>query len=243
MQLRRLMQKIHRWLALLLGVQVVIWMASGVIMSWFHISLVRGEVHSTVAFSPELEARSYASPGGAIAQMEGVTEVRLKSFLARPVYEVTGANGVALFSAETGAKISPISEEQAREIAKSDFSGDDEIIDVERLLEPPHEYRGAKPVWRVSFGDGLDTRLYISPNTGEVSARRNKVWRLYDFFWMLHIMDYGEREDFNNPLIRAASATGFLFALSGAFLVISRVRNGRYMDDFGKKEDRRSSGR
>ena len=169
--------------------------------------------------------------------MEGVTEVRLKSFLGRPTYEVTGANGIALFSAETGARISPISEEQAREIAKSDFSGDDEIIAVERMTNPPNEYRGATPVWRVSFDDGLNTRLYISPDTGEISARRNQVWRLYDFFWMLHIMDYGEREDFNNPLIRAASATGLLFALSGTFLIITRLRNGRYRGDLKRRDD------
>ena len=241
MTLRRFIQTAHRWLALLLGAQVLIWMLSGVIMSWFHISLVRGEVNSTVAFTPELVARSYASPGGAIAQMEGVTEVRLKSFLGRPVYEVTAANGAALFSAESGAKISPISEDQARQIAKSDFSGSAEISKVERLSNPPHEYRGGKPVWRVSFDDNLNTRIYISPDTGEISARRNKIWRLYDFFWMLHIMDYDEREDFNNPLIRAASATGLLFAITGVFLIVTRLRNGRYRDDLRKNGNRQET--
>lgn len=62
-------------------------------------------------------------------------------------------------------------------------------------------------------------------------ARRNRIWRLYDFFWMLHIMDYDERENFNNPLIRAFAATGLLFALSGLFLVAQRVTGGRYKDD------------
>jgi len=170
--------------------------------------------------------------------MDGVTELRLKNFLGQAVYEVTGANGIALFSAETGTRISPINKEQAREVAKSDFSGSDKINDIERLTNPPHEYRGASPVWRVSFDDDLNTRIYVSPDTGEVSARRNKVWRLYDFFWMLHIMDYGEREDFNNPLIRAASATGLLFALSGLVLIVTRLRNGRYMDDLRKPENR-----
>lgn len=231
MTLKQTIQVAHRWFGLLLGFQVVLWMASGVIMSWFHIDLVRGEVNSTIPFTPELEARSYASPGGAIAQMEGVEELRLKRFLGKAVYEVKALNGVALFSADTGARISPISESDAREVATSDYSGDDEIIAVERLSNPPNEYRGSSPVWRVSFDDRLQTRLYISQDTGEVTARRNKVWRLYDFFWMLHIMDYGERENFNNPLIRTASATGLVFAISGLYLLIIRFKSGRFGQD------------
>jgi len=229
MQLKRFVQGAHRWLGLILGVQVLLWMLSGVIMSWFHISLVRGETNAMLSFSPELEARSYAAPGGAIAQMEGVTEVTLRSFLGRPVYEVTASNGKALFSATTSVKISPISEDQVRKVAGADFIGEAKIEEVVRLHAAPQEYRGKTPVWRVSFDDGLDTRLYISPDTGDVVSRRNKVWRLYDFFWMLHIMDYTERENFNNPLIRIASVTGLLFAVSGIFLVVMRLKNGRYL--------------
>ena len=229
MKAKKFVQRLHRWLGLILGAQVLLWMLSGVVMSWFHISLVRGETNSTMLFTPELEARSYASPGGAIAQMDGVTEVTLRTFLGKPVYEVTASNGAALFSARTGAKISPITEKQVREIATTDYVGEAKIANIVRLTKTPGEYRGATPVWQVSFDDNLKTRLYISPDTGVVEARRNKIWRLYDFFWMLHIMDYKEREDFNNPLLKAASATGLLFALTGLSLVFIRLRSGRYL--------------
>ncbi|MEL7489895.1 MAG: PepSY domain-containing protein [Pseudomonadota bacterium] len=229
MKAKRLLQLAHRWLGLILGAQVLLWMMSGVIMSWFHISLVRGETNTALTFSPELEARSYAAPGGAIAQMEGVTEVTLRTFLGKPVYEVKAQNGIALFSARTGAKISPITEKQVREVAKTDYVGEAQIGAVKRLTNPPAEYRGSTPVWQVTYEDRLQTRLYISPQTGKVEARRNRIWRLYDFFWMLHIMDYDERDNFNNLLLRAASATGLLFALSGLGLVIVRLRSGRYL--------------
>lgn len=228
MKLSYYVQTAHRWLGLILAAQVLIWMASGVVMSWFDIELVRGETNVMVDFAPELEARSYANPGGVVAQFPGASSVALKTFLGRSVYEVSGDSGKALFDAVTGERLSPISKDIAEDAARRDFAGEAEIIRLELLTLTPQEYRGPLPVWRAVFNDRLETRLYISPETGAVLARRNKVWRLYDFFWMLHIMDYEERENFNNPLIRTAALTGFLFALTGLYLVMSRLRRGRY---------------
>lgn len=219
----------HRWLGLVLAVQVLLWMASGLIMSWFELGLVRGEKNAITVFAPELELRSYANPGGVIAQSPGATSVRLRSFLERPVYEVAGEDGAAMYDAATGVKVSPISEDTARRVARRDFVGDGAIVRMELLTSPPREYGRTGPVWRATFDDGLKTHLYISPDTGEVIARRNKVWRVYDFFWMLHIMDYEERKDFNNPLVRAAAITGLLFALTGIYLVIIDLMRGRFL--------------
>ncbi len=220
---------IHHWLGLLLGAQVIIWMASGVVMSWFSLNWVRGETtaQSDIA-PPELAPVSYASPGGVIAQVEGATEVRLKTWLNRRVYEVQGYDRTVLFDADTGEKLSPIKEKDARRVARHDYVGPGEIVIIRLMNNPPQEYRGDRPVWRADFDDRDQTRLYISPDTGNVVARRNRIWRIFDFFWMLHIMDYDERQDFNNPLLRAASATGFLFALSGLLLVVMRLRRGGY---------------
>ena len=229
MKISYYVQTLHRWLGLLLAVQALLWMASGVIMSWFDIDVVHGDTNAIIGYAPELEARSYANPGGVVAQMPGASSVKLKAFLERPVYEVSGEDGAALFDAVSGEKISPITEDVAKKVARRDFAGDNEIVRMEYLTLVPHEYGRAGPVWRATFNDKLDTRLYISPETGEVEARRNKVWRLYDFFWMLHIMDYKGRENFNNPLLRAAALTGFLFVITGVYLVITRIKRGRYL--------------
>ena len=84
------------------------------------------------------------------------------------------------------------------------------------------EYRGPLPVWQVVMGDAEDTRLYISPATGDVIARRNDTWRLYDFFWMLHIMDYENRTNFNNPLVITASIAALIASISGIWLIFYR---------------------
>lgn len=228
MKFRRLIELIHLWLGLILGAQVVLWMASGVIMTFFDLPLVRGELNAAVKIPIEFEARNYSSPGGVIAQTPGANELKLKHFLGRPAWEARGADGVALFDAQTGEKLSPLSEDLARAVAREDFVGDGKVETVELLADPPIEFRRPGPVWRVSLTDKLETRLYISPDTGEVVARRNKIWRLYDFFWMLHTMDYKGRDDFNNPLVKTASATALLFSLSGVVLLWTSFRRGRF---------------
>jgi len=234
MQARRFVQTLHRWLGLALVVQIAIWMTSGVVMSFLPIEHVRGENAAAYNAPVELAIKSYFPPGGVIAETEHADSVTLRNWLGRTVYIVSTADGKAMFDADTGDKLSPLSEKDARRVAAADFVGEGEIVRAALLQDPPHEYRGAKPVWRIDFSDVDQTRIYVSPDTGEVASRRNRVWRFYDFFWMLHIMDYDERENFNNPLIRTFAATGLLFALSGLFLVGIRLKGGRYADDFRK---------
>lgn len=234
MQARRFVQAVHRWLGLALFAQIAIWMTSGVVMSFLPIELVRGETAAAYDAPVELPVQNYFPPAGVIAEMGRAETVTLKNWLGRAVYIVKTSDGSAMFDADTGDRITPLSESDARRVAVADFVGDGDVERIELLAQPPQEYRGRKPVWRVVFADANETRIYVSPETGDVVARRNRVWRFYDFFWMLHIMDYEERENFNNPIVRIFAATGLLFALSGLFLVGVRIANGRYVDDLRK---------
>lgn len=232
MKIKTLVQRIHLWAGLILGLQVLLWMASGVVMSWFPIELVRGETTTYVSPDLALEAQTYASPGGIIAQAEGATAVELRRFLGRPVYLASNESGaIAMFDASSGEKMTPLKQADARRIARRDFVGDGKIVSARLINHPPQEYRRETPVWRVDFDDKHHTRLYISPSSGEVRARRNDVWRLYDFFWMLHIMDYRERENFNTWWLQLFAASGVIFALSGLIIVMMRLARGRYKHD------------
>ena len=224
MKLSTIVRRIHLWAGVLLGVQVILWMLSGVVMTWYHIDLVRGERDLPAVTAVALEAEAYASPGGIIEQAGPVSQVTLRRFLGAPVYETDGPSGRAIYDARSGARLSPIGADQARRVAREGFAGDGDIVRLSLIDDPGDEYRGGGPlpVWRADFSDRLNTRIYVSPETGEIVRRRNDVWRLYDFFWMLHIMDYAEREDFNNPLVKAASAAGLVFAASGFIMLFFR---------------------
>ena len=235
---QRWMGRIHYWAGLILALQIVLWMASGVVMSWFQLSLVRGE-HALAPPPPSaLPSLEAAAPALAAAQNMGpIISAEIRSWLDRTVIEVTRPEGArALYDLQTAQPLSPLSRENAERVANADFTGPEPIEQLALMDTPPHEYRGSRPVWRADFADGLHTRLYISPETGEVVARRNWVWRFYDFFWMLHIMDYQERENFNNPLIKGAALAGLVFTLSGVALLFFRWR--RYAAEIGKSGHR-----
>lgn len=207
------------------------WFASGVVMSILPIKLVRGETAAAIDAPIELRVHHYFPPAGVLAEVDGAQSLTLRNWLGREVYIVSAAAGEAMFDADTGERLSPLSERDARRVASADFTGEGEIETIAFIADPPQEFGRPGPVWRATFTDKDETRLYISPDNGKVLARRNRVWRFYDFFWMLHIMDYKERENFNNPLVRAFAITGLLFALSGLTLVATRVTGGRYAED------------
>ena len=75
-------------------------------------------------------------------------------------------------------------------------------------------------MWRVDFDDSRHTTVYVSPQSGKVVGRRNTIWRVYDFFWMLHIMDYSARDNFNNPLVVTCAVIAWFLATRGIWLVV-----------------------
>lgn len=221
MRFRRFIRQAHRWLGLLIGVQVLLWITGGAIMSMLRLEEVRGEHLAAKPAAVALEPGAAFVPVGAVLQGAGpVTAVTLESLLGRPVYRLQAEAGPLLVDALTGAKLSPLPEATARALALADYAGSGALADVARVDAPALEYRGHDlPLWRARFDDARDTTLYISPQTGRVVARRNDLWRVFDFVWMLHIMDYEEREDFNHPLLIAAATTALLFTLTGLVML------------------------
>ncbi|MGH8063508.1 MAG: 2Fe-2S iron-sulfur cluster-binding protein, partial [Pseudoxanthomonas sp.] len=98
------------------------------------------------------------------------------------------------------------------------------------LLEHTMEVRDHEGrLWRVDFKDEQETTVYLSAQTGEVLEHRNRTWRLFDMVWMLHIMDYTGRKNFNNPLVITAGIGGLWLALTGIWLLITSFRIGEFI--------------
>ena len=224
MQTSKILTKIHKWLALIVGIQLFLWVLGGLVMSWFPIEIVRGEHNISERESISLPADDILLPVVDILLSIGaVHRLALKSLAGKPTYQIlTADDNTLLLDANTGEVISPLSEELALQIANSDFSGNAGNVSATMIEETNAEYRGLIPVWQVVMGDDEDTRLYVSPLTGDVIARRNDTWRLFDFFWMLHIMDYENRTDFNNPLVITASILALVATISGIWLIFYR---------------------
>ena len=75
------------------------------------------------------------------------------------------------------------------------------------------------PIWQVGFRDEQHSSYYVSGSTGAILERRNDTWRWWDFFWMLHNMDYAERTSFNHPLIISVGIAMAWLAVTGFWLL------------------------
>ncbi|RMH10155.1 MAG: hypothetical protein D6695_11965, partial [Planctomycetota bacterium] len=85
--------------------------------------------------------------------------------------------------------------------------------------DPPIEYRsGPLPAYAVQLDHPKRPHIYIDARSGQITARRNRPWRIFDFFWMLHTMDYAGRDDFNHPLLTGFSVLAIASAGSGLAL-------------------------
>jgi hypothetical protein len=87
---------------------------------------------------------------------------------------------------------------------------------------PPADFRRKTAVWQVTLADG--THVYVGRDSGEIEAVRTRWWRLYDFFWGLHILDPAEREDTSHPLLWVFSVLALGSSLLGTVLLFRRRR-------------------
>ncbi len=218
-------RRAHKWIALVIGVQALLWSIGGLYMTAMSIDFIHGDHLNHVA-APTLPVQStLISPDTLATTFPAMTGFRLKSLLGEPVYEVQHAGGVGLVNARSGQSIGPVDSDMARRLALSTYQGDGELQSLQLLTEAPSEV-GTRPVpmWQATFEDSGNTALYFSPQTGKLLATRHTYWRVFDFVWMLHIMDYENRSDVNNTLLRIASIAGLLFMLSGVWLLFYSFR-------------------
>ncbi|SHK84558.1 PepSY domain-containing protein [Rhodothermus profundi] len=238
----RTIRKIHRYLGLIIGIQLLLWTVSGLFFSLNPIEKVRGEHLMAPPPTLSLDDTLLASPARVLQAVEQrfpgaeVLQITLRPLLDRPVYEITLRTNetlrFALADARTGQLRPPITEAEAIAIAQADFTPEAPVAAVEYLTEAPRgsEFRNSPlPVYRVVFDHPTGTRIYVAAENGQITARRNDTWRWFDFFWMFHIMDYRDRDNFNHLLLQGFSLFGLLTVLSGFVLwaVTSPTLRGR----------------
>lgn len=223
--------RVHKWVALIVGLQIMLWIAGGLVMSVIPIEQVRGEHKIAPQPKESVSPTDIISLQNAAqaAQIDQVAEASTGLVLGEPVWRLSSPQGASFtIDAKTGAILSPVSETLATQIAQADYSGDEPLSRMTWLTDPPSEYSGSGPVWQAIFTDSDQTTLYIDPARAEVRARRSSTWRFYDFFWKLHIMDYDDGADFNHPLLITAAGAAAFVAISGLLLLFIKMRRSYF---------------
>lgn len=225
----RWMRLLHKWVALVLALQFVAWVVSGLALSLIDHHAVSGEPHRAEAIAaPRPWPAGLRAPARVVVDAgQSVQRLEASWLVDRPVYRLSNDVATWLVDATSGERLL-VDDAVAKAIAAADYSGTVQPGPPELLAAAPREAIDHEaPLWRVSFADDVDTTLYLSAIDGRILERRNSHSRWFDVFWMLHTMDYTGRGNFNHPLIVISAAASVWVALTGAWLIVVLLRRRR----------------
>lgn len=221
-------RKSHRYLGVILGIQFLIWTISGLYFSWTNIDEIHGD------FQHRQPARlashyNFISPNVILKNLDenvdSIHSMQLVSILGAPFYSLQyfskGHLNKVLANAVSGEIRGAVAKDEAIQIATESFAGEPKVRSAEYITSTNghHEYREKPlPAWGVTFEHPTNTTVYVSAEAGKVESFRNNKWRVFDFLWMGHTMDYQSRDNINNWLLRIFSLFGLLTVLSGFVL-------------------------
>jgi len=205
----------HKWLSLFVGLQIAIWMLSGLYMASISINVIHGDHLINPVISPLNHQRVVTIP----SRYQNLTSVSLTSRDNQPIYIIDSLTKTLALDALTGDEI-VIDRDYITERAIRLYSQKGSLLSVELLPRYPSELGGRqRPIWKTVFDDDFSPTLYFSHDTGEFIKARSDLWRWFDILWMLHIMDYPEAEDVNNLLLTFSILLALLTASFGIWLI------------------------
>ncbi|WP_044239801.1 PepSY domain-containing protein [Flexithrix dorotheae] len=226
-------RKIHRYLGLFIGIQFLGWTISGLFFSWNDLDRVHGDHlrKPQKAIPANLDLVSPTVVLGNLKKSHPVDSLKsvqlirvLENFYYQVAYFVQHGNHsmlhFVLVDAKNGELRTPLVKVEAEKMATDLVKAPASIEKIEYLTEVGnhHEYRERRlPAWAVTFSKPACT-VYLSAEMGTYQTIRHNQWRVFDFLWMFHTMDYAGRDNFNNWLLKLFSLFGLFTILSGFML-------------------------
>ena len=226
MKKTNLLRKWHKWLALFTGFQLLIWSISGLYMTSIDIDIIHGDhlvsefslksinVDGLVPISPKIfEGKS------------AVKSISLQRHFEQRVYKLVFAKESIIVDANTGKIKETLAQQTVLAQANEIYAGKANISTIDLLNRYPGEIGGKRlPVWRVTYDDWLKSTLYFHHQSGQLIKKRTRLWRVFDIFWKLHIMDFLGSKGPVGYLFRSFSIGVLLMSLFGLGLLYLRLQ-------------------
>lgn len=212
----------HIWIGWLVGIPLVMWTLSGLIMVARPIEEVRGEHLREPVAEAALPADTNIEVTLPDGEQRPVRSVMTQMEGHQPVTTITYMNGAIERFGPEGVQLPMIDEIQARVIVAERIKGGDAVISSTFFAanDAPIDLRRPIPSWQVVLEGG--THIYVNQQTGDIAAVRTPYWRIFDFMWGLHIMDISEREDTSHPILILFAALALTGSLMGCLLMFRR---------------------
>jgi len=212
----------HIWLGWLVGVPILMWTITGLVMVSRPIDEVRGT-------NLQREQPAQPLPGFPVPLFNTLGSAReMPTVLATQMVDgamittATYADGRVERYSAAGKLLPPVTVSDARRIVAARIKGGDRISSIALFPAdaPASDFRRPIAAWQVSLDDG--THVYVGESTGKIEAVRTRFWRVFDLMWGLHIMDLKDREDTSHPILIVFAALSVIGALLGTILMFRR---------------------
>ena len=224
-QIMARLAKWHIWLGWLVGVPILMWLVTGLVMVVKPIEEVRGNHLLREVPEQALPADAHINVALPSDTKRPVKSVSTQVERGATVTRITYMDGTTERFLPDGSQMSPLTDVEARLIVEKGVIGGDRVVNATRFAadNPPSDFRRPVPVWQIALEDG--THVYVGTESGAIEAVRTRWWRIFDFMWGLHIMDLQTREDTSHPILILFAALGAFGALLGCVLMFRRRKS------------------
>ncbi|MCL2919983.1 PepSY domain-containing protein [Shewanella litorisediminis] len=219
--------KWHLYLAAVCGLQMLLWLGSGLTLSLIDEDYLDSNRHRVKEMHEPSGEVLHFNPER-LALPAAITDIRLDSLLSRPVYRLQfGEQSMSLW-ADTLETLA-LDDTKLREIAAAS---------INVALTPKLQYLsgdtigfpGSAKVALFEAQTDRNTRVLVDAESGKLLAHKDIGSDLKELLLMLHFMDYapGNGIAFNHLGIRLFAILTLLMVLTGSMVVWQRWQAGFY---------------
>ena len=211
--MKLIVRNTHKYLSFFISIQLLLWTISGIYFAFNKIENVRGEQY-------RLQSPSNYSFKNIEFEIPEATSAVVKKRLDKTIIAASTNAGMRYFD-EAGDPLKKISSDEAKQIvAKNTLLNPIAVEEINESKEGS-EYRGRQlPIYKVITRNVNDKEVnaYLNIFSGDIVAIRSAQWRIWDLMWGFHIMDWQERDNIDNILLKIFSVLALISSLSGILL-------------------------
>ena len=211
--MKLLIRKTHKYLSFFISIQLLLWTISGIYFSFNKIELVRGEQYLKIVEKP-------INLGVLNFNTSYSEKVSIINRLGKEIV-IVSSGGSKKYLDKNGNPLDKLSSLEALESVKSQTT----LLPFQAIEitdnKSGSEFRGRSlPIYKVESRNikNDDINVYVNIYSGEIMAIRSPQWRIWDLMWGFHIMDWNERDNINNLLLKIFSILALVSSVTGLIL-------------------------
>jgi uncharacterized iron-regulated membrane protein len=219
---------IHKWIAITVGVFILVWTVSGILMilpdRWFGLMPLQstgGLEYSSVTVSPAEAIQNLSENEG---KSLDVTWVTLSGIDGMPVYQILLKDGSSHLINATSGQVIKITSQFAERIIRDQIPTEGKPTKIEYLENHDLLYPyGSLPVYRITVDGYRSSLFYVSPRNGVIS-QSNELTRIRALISSLHTFEpvrfLSQIDGVRKGLLLLFSLVGIAAALTGYYLAV-----------------------